>query len=162
MVKKLKAKYIKSDIISTDDILPAKYKHMYTNNKILSKYLFLNKFPLLNKNLSKYQVLVSNGIFGIGSSREQAVDALLASGIKIIFSNNFGRIFYRNSWNLGLMLFQINTYNLRIHGSLFINIKGGFLNYKDKFFFFKPPSKFMLNIIKHQGIINYILKKNDL
>ncbi len=97
----LKIKFINSSAISTDDILPAKYKHMFTNGYKLSKYLFIHKYPELNKELelhkNKYQALVSNGIFGIGSSREQAVYALLNKGIKVIIASNFGRIFFRNS-----------------------------------------------------------------
>jgi 3-isopropylmalate/(R)-2-methylmalate dehydratase small subunit len=41
-------------------------------------------------------------LFGIGSSREQAVSALKAAGVKAILAPAFGRIFFRNAWNLAL------------------------------------------------------------
>ncbi len=152
----LKAKFINDDLISTDDILPAKFKHMYTDGQKLSKYLFYNKYPKLSKKLKNYQAIISNGIFGIGSSREQAVDALLQKGIKIIISNDFGRIFFRNSWNLGLIVLQSNIDKIKDDNFIKINLKKGFMKIEKKTFFFNPPSKYMINLIKHKGIINYI------
>jgi 3-isopropylmalate dehydratase small subunit len=47
--------------------------------------------------------LVVGGIgFGIGSSREQAVQALLHLGVAGIVAKSYARIFYRNALNLGL------------------------------------------------------------
>jgi 3-isopropylmalate/(R)-2-methylmalate dehydratase small subunit len=40
--------------------------------------------------------------FGMGSSREQAVQALLQLGIAAVLAKSFARIFYRNALNLGL------------------------------------------------------------
>ncbi len=152
----LKAKFINDDLISTDDILPAKFKHMYTDGKKLSQYLFYNKYPKLSKKLKNYQVIISNGIFGIGSSREQAVDALINKGIKIIISNYFGRIFFRNSWNLGLIALQSKINKIKKNNFININLKKGYFKIKQKIFYFNPPSKYMMKIIKNKGIINYI------
>ncbi len=157
-IKKIKIKFINSKLISTDDILPAKYKHMYVNKKKLSKYIFINKYP--NIKFNNYQSIASNGIFGIGSSREQAVEALLETGIKVIIAKNFGRIFFRNSWNLGLILIE-SKINKNIDNK-FIKI-----NFKKKKFFinnikynFNPPNKKILSTIKYGGIIKYILNKH--
>ncbi len=153
-------KFINSSSISTDDILPAKYKHMFVNSEKLSKFLFKNKYPLLNKELGQYQAIICNGTFGIGSSREQAVQALLTKGIKVIISKNFGRIFFRNAWNLGLIALQCIIKKIKDNDILDLYIKLGYLKINNKkIYHFTPPSPYMINIVKSGGIINYILGK---
>ena len=48
------------------------------------------------------QVIVAGRNFGCGSSREQAPSILKKSGIGGIVAKSFGRIFFRNSINIGL------------------------------------------------------------
>jgi 3-isopropylmalate/(R)-2-methylmalate dehydratase small subunit len=47
-------------------------------------------------------VVVAGSNFGLGSSREQAAQALVALGISAVLATSFARIFYRNAINLGL------------------------------------------------------------
>lgn len=47
-------------------------------------------------------VLVAGSGFGIGSSREQAAQALLLLGVAAVLARSFGGIFHRNALNLGL------------------------------------------------------------
>ena len=89
-------------VISTDDIIPGKYKHMYTDTGVLARHVFENSHPGLNQDLENGDVLWSADIFGIGSSREQAASSLVARGIQAVIAPRFGRIFYRNAWNVGL------------------------------------------------------------
>ncbi len=156
-------KIINESIISTDDILPAQYKHMFIKEEQLTKYLFLNKYPNLFATSMKYQVLINNGIFGVGSSREQAVSVLLQQGIKVIIAPYFGRIFFRNSWNLGLIAIQCNIENIHHilpQDVLSLNLtQGTFTINTSQTYYFNPPSKYMQNIIKAKGILNYILKR---
>src|SRR3954470_7689779 len=86
-------------VISTDDIIPARYKNMYTDPKVLANHVFENLLPGFAKTLQPADALVGYDTFGIGSSREQAVTSLSAAGVRAIFAPRFGRIFFRNSWN---------------------------------------------------------------
>jgi 3-isopropylmalate/(R)-2-methylmalate dehydratase small subunit len=47
-------------------------------------------------------VVVGGANFGLGSSREQAPQALKMLGVGAILAKSFARIFYRNAVNLGL------------------------------------------------------------
>lgn len=47
-------------------------------------------------------VVVAGEAFGIGSSREQAAQALVELGVSAVIAKSFARIFYRNALNLGL------------------------------------------------------------
>jgi 3-isopropylmalate/(R)-2-methylmalate dehydratase small subunit len=47
-------------------------------------------------------VVVAGKNFGVGSSREQAAEALKQLGIAFVLAKSFGGIFYRNALNFGL------------------------------------------------------------
>ena len=49
-------------------------------------------------------VIVAGPNFGIGSSREQAAAALAHLGIAAVIAPSFGGLFFRNAFNLGLLL----------------------------------------------------------
>ena len=51
-------------------------------------------------------VIVAGKNFGCGSSREHAPVAIKASGVGVVVAKNFARIFYRNSFNTGLILVE--------------------------------------------------------
>jgi 3-isopropylmalate/(R)-2-methylmalate dehydratase small subunit len=91
-----------SGIISTDDIIPGRYKHMHADPSHLAPHVFENRWPGFASTLREGDAICSNELFGIGSSREQAVTSLLAVGVRLVVAPQFGRIFFRNAWNLGL------------------------------------------------------------
>ncbi len=49
-------------------------------------------------------VIAAGPNFGIGSSREQAAAALVHLGIRAVIAPSFGGLFFRNAFNLGLLL----------------------------------------------------------
>ncbi|MBA2965344.1 MULTISPECIES: 3-isopropylmalate dehydratase [Ramlibacter] len=49
-------------------------------------------------------VLVAGPNFGIGSSREQAAGALVHLGLAAVIAPSYGGLFFRNAFNLGLLL----------------------------------------------------------
>ncbi|MFZ9321101.1 MAG: 3-isopropylmalate dehydratase [Hylemonella sp.] len=49
-------------------------------------------------------VIVAGENFGIGSSREQAAGALIQLGVAAVIAPSFGGLFFRNAFNLGLLL----------------------------------------------------------
>jgi 3-isopropylmalate/(R)-2-methylmalate dehydratase small subunit len=48
-------------------------------------------------------MVVAGRNFGMGSSREQAAQALVHLGVSAVLARSYGGIFYRNALNLGLM-----------------------------------------------------------
>jgi 3-isopropylmalate/(R)-2-methylmalate dehydratase small subunit len=75
---------------------------MYTDPAQLAPHVFEARYPGLAATLRPGDAVVGTEIFGIGSSREQAVSALIACGVRAVIAPGFGRIFFRNCWNLGL------------------------------------------------------------
>ena len=142
--------------ISTDDIIPGKYKHMYVNPNDMAHHIFENKIPGFAATIEEYDAIFCKKIFGIGSSREQAVSSLLASGVKVIIAPSFGRIFYRNCWNLGLIPIEIKSINLIEKEKVYINLKEGIIKTDSNEYYFTKPIKYMLDLYNSGGLLNYI------
>ena len=61
-------------------------------------------------NQPRYQgasILLARKNFGCGSSREHAPIAILGAGIPVVVAKSFARIFYRNGFNMGLVLLEV-------------------------------------------------------
>lgn len=60
---------------------------------------------ILNRNeFRSAKILIGGRAFGVGSSREQAVWALVDYGIRCVIAESFGDIFYNNAVKHGLLL----------------------------------------------------------
>ncbi|MCE5305843.1 3-isopropylmalate dehydratase [bacterium] len=90
--------------ISTDHIYPGRYMATVLPTET-PQYAFAD-IPELNKLLNEEgtkttKLIVAGENFGTGSSREQAVSALVGCNV-IVIAKSFARIFFQNSINLGL------------------------------------------------------------
>lgn len=86
--------------IDTDVIFPARFL-LLMEKKGLGKHLFHERrakggFVLDTPPWAESKILVTGPDFGTGSSREQAVWALLDFGIRCVIGTSFGEIFYAN------------------------------------------------------------------
>ena len=94
----------------TDQILPGRFLQKRRLDPDYNKYLFHDlrfdkngcentDFILNNPSYKNATIIVGNSNFGGGSSREAAVFALDAFGIRSVISPNFGNIFLNNCFN---------------------------------------------------------------
>ena len=94
------------DHIDTDAIIPARL--LITTDPVK---LGANCMSGLEENwvkrVSKGDILAAGRNFGCGSSREHAPVAILGAGISVVVAHSFARIFYRNSFNMGLLLVEV-------------------------------------------------------
>jgi 3-isopropylmalate/(R)-2-methylmalate dehydratase small subunit len=51
--------------------------------------------------VKKWDIIVAEENFGIGSSRQQAAETLKFKGVQAVVADSIHRIFFRNFWNLG-------------------------------------------------------------
>ena len=148
-----------SGTVSTDDIIPGKYKHASADPAALAPHVFENYLPGYAATLREGDALWSDSIFGIGSSREQAATSLLAAGVKVVIAPNFGRIFYRNAWNIGLRLIEIDRIQSADLDGEEITVDwdaGTATGSFGRHDFARPPKRLM-DIIEAGGLINWIL-----
>lgn len=92
--------FVFGDKIDTDLLAPGPY--MRSSIKELASHCLEAIDPGFAREVRPGDVIVAGDSFGIGSSREQAVQALLTLGVGALLAKSFARIFYRNSLNLGM------------------------------------------------------------
>jgi 3-isopropylmalate/(R)-2-methylmalate dehydratase small subunit len=89
------------DNIDTDAILPGRYLAL-RDPTALGAHCLEALDPGFRTRVRPGDILVAGRAFGSGSSREHAVVALKAVGIRAIVAVSVARIFFRNAINLGL------------------------------------------------------------
>ena len=92
--------FVFGDRIDTDVLAPGPY--MREPLAALASHCLEAVDPDFAGQVRPGDIVVGGESFGIGSSREQAVQALAELGVGAIVARSFARIFYRNALNLGL------------------------------------------------------------
>ena len=101
------------DNIDTDIIFPARFL-LITAKQGLGEYAFydrrfdgegqkLAEYPLNQARYASAPIIVAGANFGCGSSREQAVWALVGLGIRAVIAPSFGEIFAANCLRNGVL-----------------------------------------------------------
>src|SRR2546428_5175569 len=73
----------------------------------MAKYCMYGFDPEFYKKVKKGDIFVAGKNFGGGSSREQAPVAIKYSGVAAVVAESFARIFYRNSFAIGLPALEV-------------------------------------------------------
>ncbi|MCZ6604975.1 MAG: 3-isopropylmalate dehydratase, partial [Alphaproteobacteria bacterium] len=92
--------WVFGDNIDTDAIAPGIY--MKLGPEEIAAHCFEAIAPDFAKKVTAGDIVVGGANFGMGSSREQAPQALKILGVGAVLAASFARIFYRNALNLGL------------------------------------------------------------
>jgi 3-isopropylmalate/(R)-2-methylmalate dehydratase small subunit len=93
------------DNINTDAIIPARYLNT-SDSRELAKHCMEDADPAFITKMKPGDIIVGGENFGCGSSREHAPIAIKAAGVSCVVAKSFARIFYRNSFNMGLPIFE--------------------------------------------------------
>jgi 3-isopropylmalate/(R)-2-methylmalate dehydratase small subunit len=152
------------DNINTDYIISGRYKFHIQDPKELAQYIFEDIDPRLARRIRKGDFIVAGDNFGCGSSREQAPQALKASGIRAVLAKSFARIFYRNAFNIGLSLIECDTNTIKDGDKLNLNMAVGMLKNvtRGTAVSMKPMPLLMQRFLKEGGVITYFKKHGGL
>ncbi len=103
--------------------------------------------------------MVAGKNFGCGSSREHAPVAIKASGISLVIADDFARIFYRNSINVGLPILECPEAAQKINDGdeIEADFDTGIITDKTtgERFASKPFPEFIKNIMANGGLVGY-------
>jgi 3-isopropylmalate/(R)-2-methylmalate dehydratase small subunit len=91
------------DNINTDVIFPGKYTYTLRTPEEFAAHALEDLDPDFAADVRPGDIIVAGANWGAGSSREQAVTALKAAGIRIIIARSFARIYFRNMVNNGML-----------------------------------------------------------
>jgi 3-isopropylmalate/(R)-2-methylmalate dehydratase small subunit len=86
--------------VTTDDILPGQY--LDRANDEVGEFAMAGIDRDFVKKIQPGDFIVAGPNFGSGSGRETAPIAIKLAGVAVIIAPSFGRVFFRNSINIGL------------------------------------------------------------
>jgi len=149
------------DNINTDEIIPARYLNT-SDPAELAKHLMEDADADFPNKMSKGDIIVGGNNFGCGSSREHAPIAIKAAGIACVIAPSFARIFFRNCFNMGLMIFESSDAFEKISEGDIIEIdinKGVIKNEKkEETYVIRPVPEFMQELVSAGGLLEYVKK----
>jgi 3-isopropylmalate dehydratase small subunit len=150
------------DNIDTDAIIPARYLTTSDPHE-LAKHCMEDADPTFISKMKPGDIIVGGENFGCGSSREHAPIAIKAAGVSCIIAKSFARIFYRNSFNMGLPIFESLELGKAISDGEEITLdsdKGTItITKSNKTFSINSIPPFMEQLIADGGLMKHIAKK---
>ena len=93
------------DDINTDEIIPARYLSQVDPAQ-LALHVMEDADPDFSSKVQPGDIIVAGKNFGCGSSREHAPVAIKGAGIACVIAKSFARIFFRNAFNMGLLILE--------------------------------------------------------
>lgn len=153
-----------NDDINTDYIISGRYKFHISDPKELAKHVFEDLEGNFAGRIKNGDFVVAGNNFGCGSSREQAPLALKFAGVKAVVAKSFARIFYRNAFNLGLLLIEADTSSLKEGEEIQIDVdRGKIIKTESKEEInFNPLPVFAQRLLEEGGVVNYFKKYGSL
>lgn len=147
------------DDVDTDAIIPARYLNT-SDPAELALHVMEDADPQFPQKVQPGDIIVAGKNFGCGSSREHAPLAIKAAGVQCIIAASFARIFYRNSFNIGLPIFESAEAAAEIDEGDEVSVDistGEIKNHSTgRTYRAAPVPPFMREIIEAGGLINYV------
>jgi len=148
--------------VDTDAIIPARYLNT-SDPRELASHCMEDADPDFPKKVKAGDIIVAGKNFGCGSSREHAPIAVKEAGVACVIAKTYARIFYRNAFNIGLLIFESAEASERIDegDQVSVDVDAGVIKNLTKKEEYKatqvPP--FMQQIIAAGGLINYVAER---
>ena len=161
----LKAKAWKlGDDIDTDVIIPA--RHLTSSDpEVLKAHCMEDLDPEFASRISPGDMIVAGANFGCGSSREHAPMAIKAAGISCVIAKSFARIFFRNSFNIGLPILESKeaAENIENGDEVEADLATGLIKDLTKGTEYRtaPVPGFMRELVEDGGLIPHVKKRLD-
>lgn len=146
--------FVFGDQIDTDVLAPGPY--MKKPLAELARHCMEAVDPGFATRVRPGDIVVGGVGFGIGSSREQAVQALLELGVGAVVAKGFARIFYRNALNLGIPCFEADlTGELTDGQEVEFDVSAGRIVADGRAIQLPPPPAFLREVWDAGGIVPF-------
>lgn len=149
--------WVFSDNIDTDALAPGRFMHRPIEELVQNCMVDIS--PDFAANAGPGDVLIAGRNFGVGSSREQAAQALKMRGLAGVVALSFAGIFYRNAINLGLPVLVGDATSVPEGGKVSLNVEAGKLTHKNKEIQLEQMPEFLLNMIHDGGLVPHLEKR---
>ena len=152
--------WIFGDDIDTDVLAPGQF--MKGPIEELAAHCLETVDPAFAKNVTAGDIVIAGTNFGVGSSREQAAQALKTLGVSAVVAKSFAGIFYRNAINLGLPVFVSQGVDTVLSGdAVTMDMDTATLTLADRGLTVEcePLPDFLRTMIRDGGLVPHLEKK---
>ena len=115
--------------------------------------------PELPRKLASCQIIVAGEGFGCGTGRESSATVLKEAGIRAIVAKSFGRLFFRNAINRGILLIEaspiVDSDALRDGDELTIDLDSQEMRFGERRYDFQAPPQMIREILMAGGLVSY-------
>ncbi|MCH8240935.1 MAG: 3-isopropylmalate dehydratase [Proteobacteria bacterium] len=149
--------WVFGDNIDTDQLAPG--STLKSGIEVVAAACLSRLNPDFAKQVLPGDFVIGGSNFGIGSSREQAAQALRHLGVAAVIAPSFGGIFYRNAFNFGLLaLVCADASSIAQNDRLSIDAEKGILQNltRDEKYKFEAVPAHLLDIISAGGLVPYL------
>jgi 3-isopropylmalate/(R)-2-methylmalate dehydratase small subunit len=149
-----------ADNIDTDVLAPGVYMKLPVEEA--AQHCLEAIDPSFARQVAPGDIVVAGANFGLGSSREQAAQALRVLGVGAVLARGFARIFYRNALNLGLpALFFPNAAEIAAGDRLEVDPAGGVVRNvtSGKTYRVEPIPPHLMQMIHDGGLMPHLKKR---
>jgi len=146
------------DDVNTDIIIPFRFKARTNDPVEMAKYAMYGFDPEFYKKVKPGDLFVAGRNFGGGSRREQAPVAIKYSGVAAVVAESFARIFYRNSFAIGLPALEVPGISklVKQFDEISVNLQDWSVTTKDgKVYHALKVPEFLRGLMREGGLVEY-------
>jgi 3-isopropylmalate/(R)-2-methylmalate dehydratase small subunit len=155
--------------VNTDALAPTVW--MKYSAEVIAQHCLEALRPQFALEVRAGDVIVAGPNFGLGSSREQAASALVHLGIAAVIAPSFGGMFFRNAFNVGLLLLTCRDAEALADGDrveldtqqglvrCLINADGRDLNGSGPQLACEPIPDFLLEMVQAGGLLPLLKRR---
>ena len=143
--------------IDTDVLAPG---HAMKNVDTISQYCLESVRPEFAREVRVGDVIAAGPNFGIGSSREQAASVLVKLGVAAVIAPSFGGLYFRNAFNLGLLLLTCPQAELLEDGEeVRLDVRAPAVLAGPVRLTCDPIPDFLMDMVSHGGLMNQLRQR---
>jgi len=143
--------------IGTDLLAPGLY--MKRPIEEIARHCLEDIDPHFATRVERGDVVVAGRNFGMGSSREQAAQALIHLGVSVVLAQSYGGLFYRNALNLGLLvLICPETDRIAAGDRIAVDPERGTVRNltQDETYACEPVPAHLIDMVRAGGLVPYL------
>jgi 3-isopropylmalate/(R)-2-methylmalate dehydratase small subunit len=152
--------WVFGDNLDTDVIAPGRYMKFGIDE--IAKHCLESIDPTFVSTVKAGDAVVGGRNMGVGSSREQAPEALKYLGVSVLIAESFAGLFYRNAINLGLPAVACaQAKRIRQGDELEVNLGHGKIRNRTtgETLDCEPIPAFLMSIIDDGGLLPHLEKR---
>ena len=152
--------WVFGDNLDTDVIAPGRY--MKFGIEEIARHCLESVSPAFASSVRKNDCVVGGRNMGVGSSREQAPEALKHLGVAVLIAESFAGLFYRNANNLGLPAVTCaQARRIRPGDELDVDLEHGRIRNRTtgETLDCEPIPAFLMEIIRDGGLLPHLEKR---